>query len=107
MLAILTTLFLCLIAESVSANNASKSNMCNILFQAKHELFPSRLVAIGDIHGSYASLLASLHAARVTTSPSECEWTAQINPVVLIQVGDVVDRGAETLECWKCLNRYL
>jgi hypothetical protein len=69
-----------------------------------------RLVVIGDVHGSAAGLLELLHAAGITTTASvstdgSCQWKDQPEyGTVLVQVGDIVDRGPEATEAWKCLT---
>ena len=67
-----------------------------------------RLVAIGDIHGSYAGLLELLYQAQVTSSPESCLWREQgpnkEDGVVLVQVGDLVDRGPDAWGAFDCLR---
>eukprot|EP01031_Cornospumella_fuschlensis_P025996 gene25996-31391_t len=64
-----------------------------------------RLVAIGDIHGSYAGLLEDLFYANITSARHECTWKAQSTKTVLVQMGDLVDRGPGALESFKCLRK--
>ena len=85
----------------------------------------SRIVAVGDVHGNYQGLLDVLtHAGIINTISSttatstainstsqnqhqyECEWANQREPVLLVQVGDIVDRGRNATGAWHCL-RYL
>jgi len=67
-----------------------------------------RLVAIGDIHGSYAGLLELLYQAKITSSPETCTWREQgpnkEDGVVLVQVGDLVDRGPDAWGAFECLR---
>lgn len=67
-----------------------------------------RLVVIGDIHGSFAGLLELLYQAKVTTSPETCSWREQgpnrEDGVVLVQVGDLVDRGPDPWGAFNCLR---
>lgn len=67
-----------------------------------------RLVAIGDVHGSLAGLLEVLYEANVTTSPSLCSWKEQgpkkEDGVILVQVGDLVDRGPDAWGAFECLR---
>ncbi len=80
-----------------------------------------RYVIVGDVHGSDVGLKEVLFAANVTTSPvGDCVWredTININMdmdmdmdggngkgTIVIQVGDMVDRGPGALEAWKCLE---
>ena len=66
-----------------------------------------RLIVVGDVHGEGAGLREVLNGANVTIpdGDSSCRWTAQ-NPAgtILVQVGDIVDRGAEAYEAWICLE---
>jgi len=65
-------------------------------------------VAIGDIHGSYAGLLELLYEAKITSSPETCTWREQgpnkEDGVVLVQVGDLVDRGPDAWGAFDCLR---
>ena len=64
-----------------------------------------RLIAIGDVHGSYEGLLELLHASGITTSNDKCEWKSQGDEgVVLVQQGDLVDRGPQAWEALQCLK---
>lgn len=63
-----------------------------------------RIVAIGDIHGSFEAFQKILKAANITNGYS-CEWIKQEKGVILIQIGDVVDRGSGATESWKCLDQ--
>ncbi|MGA9341942.1 MAG: metallophosphoesterase [Rhodanobacteraceae bacterium] len=51
-----------------------------------------RIVAIGDIHGDYASYIATLKAAGIVDQGGR--W--QAGDTHLVQVGDIPDRGADT-----------
>jgi hypothetical protein len=62
-----------------------------------------RIVAVGDIHGSFSGLLEDLYAANITISPTTCSWKSQTLPTTLIQMGDLVDRGPQALEALQCL----
>ncbi len=67
-----------------------------------------RLVAIGDVHGSFAGVLEILYEAKITSSPTSCTWKEQGNKledgVVLVQVGDIVDRGPSSWEAYECFR---
>mmetsp|Transcript_12736 Transcript_12736/g.28294 ORF Transcript_12736/g.28294 Transcript_12736/m.28294 type:complete len:192 (-) Transcript_12736:662-1237(-) len=57
---------------------------------------PRRVVAVGDVHGAFDGLLQVLYSANVTASPTHCEWREQGAGTVLVQVRDLVDRGAHS-----------
>lgn len=63
-----------------------------------------RVIAIGDIHGAYEGLLEDLFYANITTSISSCSWRSQTTPTLVVQMGDMVDRGAGALESLECLR---
>ena len=64
-----------------------------------------RIIAIGDVHGSYSGLLDNLYGANITVAKDICQWKPQAGKgTVLIQMGDIVDRGPEAPEAWNCLR---
>ena len=66
-----------------------------------------RIVAIGDVHGEVNGLREILFQAKITSSPKSCKWRPETssNPVLLVQNGDIVDRGANATEAWQCLQQ--
>lgn len=64
-----------------------------------------RIVTIGDVHGSLLGLQEDLFFANVTTSLDSCEWRPEAVDTVVVQVGDIVDRGSQAIEAWRCLNK--
>ena len=56
---------------------------------------PARLVAIADVHGAYPQFVALLQSARLIDT--KLKWIG--GPAVLVQTGDVIDRGAQSREC--------
>jgi hypothetical protein len=63
-----------------------------------------RYIAIGDIHGSWETFQKILIETKIINNTS-CEWLPQSQSVILIQMGDVVDRGSGATESWKCLEQ--
>ena len=78
-----------------------------------------RVVAVGDVHGNFVALLETLLQAELvatdsTTGAAICQWSNQLlsgkrhgqggEELLLIQVGDIVDRGPEAPEAWQCLK---
>ena len=64
-----------------------------------------RTIVIGDVHGSATGLLDVLHGANITSAPDVCEWTEQgAGGTILVQIGDIVDRGDQAIEAWRCLG---
>lgn len=65
-----------------------------------------RIIAIGDVHGSNAGLREILVAAQVIDSIETCIWSGSDanKGTILVQMGDIVDRGDEALEAWECLD---
>ncbi|MBC7987363.1 MAG: metallophosphoesterase [Sphingomonadaceae bacterium] len=62
---------------------------------------PPRIVAIGDLHGDYAAYRAIVRAAGLIDDSDR--WTG--GEAVLVQTGDVPDRGADTLSIIRHLMR--
>ena len=61
-----------------------------------------RLVAVGDVHGDYEALADVLSAAKI--SNASCgEWTG--GNAILVQMGDVADRGRDVAKANACLRR--
>ncbi|KAJ8608896.1 hypothetical protein CTAYLR_005304 [Chrysophaeum taylorii] len=63
---------------------------------------PGRMVVIGDLHGDRDALVEILVAAGV--SDASCEWRGGQDAVV-VQLGDVVDRGPDSEGANACLRR--
>ena len=55
---------------------------------------PGRVVAIGDIHGAYDSLVSILRATDLIDEANQ--WTG--GTATLVQTGDIVDRGPDVRE---------
>ena len=66
-----------------------------LLTPAAQNRAPSRVVAIGDVHGAYPQLVALLQQAGLIDASRR--WIG--GTASLVQTGDVVDRGAQTREC--------
>jgi hypothetical protein len=62
---------------------------------------PPRLLAIGDIHGSYDGLTAILRSARLVDA--SLAWSG--GRAVLVQTGDYTDRGADVRKVMDLLMR--
>ncbi|KAH8583092.1 serine-threonine phosphatase [Cryptosporidium sp. chipmunk genotype I] len=60
-----------------------------------------RVLVIGDIHGDLKSLITSLFLSGVINS--NLDWAAK--NTLLIQLGDVVDRGSHALQIYKLFNK--
>ncbi|PKU80332.1 shewanella-like protein phosphatase 2 [Dendrobium catenatum] len=63
---------------------------------------PSRLVAIGDLHGDHSKSLQALALAGLT-DPFSLRWTG--GATVAVQVGDVLDRGGDEIRLLYLLHR--
>ncbi|KAL0908200.1 hypothetical protein M5K25_022678 [Dendrobium thyrsiflorum] len=63
---------------------------------------PSRLVAIGDLHGDLSKSLQALALAGLT-DPFSLRWTG--GTTVAVQVGDVLDRGGDEIRLLYLLHR--
>ena len=56
---------------------------------------PARLVVVPDVHGAYTELVALLQ--RIRLIDGNLKWTG--GRTTLVQLGDVIDRGARSREC--------
>lgn len=68
---------------------------------ARSEPAPQRIVAIGDLHGDYEAWRAIAKAAGLIDSKGR--WTG--GNTALVQMGDVVDRGPDSLKIIRDLMR--
>ncbi len=62
---------------------------------------PDRIVAVGDVHGAFDQFVKILQAARVIDGRQR--WSA--GGAVLVQTGDLVDRGADSRRVLDLLRR--
>ncbi len=62
---------------------------------------PARIVAIGDLHGDFDAWRAIARAAHIIDDKGR--WTGQ--RTVLVQTGDIVDRGPDSLKIIRDLMR--
>ena len=61
-----------------------------------------RLVCIGDVHGDFHKFEESLKIAGVYDKTKEdCQWVG--GNTILVQCGDVLDRGSQELACFYLL----
>lgn len=63
---------------------------------------PGRIVAVGDLHGDLQSFLQVLKLAGLYDAVSD-QWIGR--DAVLVQIGDVLDRGDEEIELLALLRR--
>jgi hypothetical protein len=77
------------------------------------EQVPLKVIAIGDVHGNLGALLETLHQAEIIALNSAgspmCQWKDNLlqtakHELLLVQTGDIVDRGPDAPECWQCLK---
>jgi len=62
---------------------------------------PSRIVAVGDVHGSFGGLVAILNTAGLVDG--SLAWSG--GDAVLVQTGDLLDRGVQVREVLDLLMR--
>ena len=103
----------CIIAREIENHsnqcNSSKSQTCSTFGNEYNNIDKlPRLIVIGDVHGSGIGLRELLDASNITSSTDNslgCRWTPQNDAgTILVQVGDIVDRGPEASEAWSCLD---
>jgi hypothetical protein len=71
--------------------------------QAEHQY--SHVISVGDVHGSLDGLLEVLYHANVTSARGVCEWNPLSENTLVVQLGDIVDRGEQALEAWLCMDK--
>ncbi|KAH6570714.1 hypothetical protein BASA60_007582 [Batrachochytrium salamandrivorans] len=59
-----------------------------------------RVVAVGDLHGDFEMSVETLQVAKIIND--DLEWIA--GNTILVQTGDVVDRGHDTIELYDLLR---
>ena len=63
------------------------------------------IIVIGDIHGCLHGFLEVMYEANLTLSRDLCEWKPEgAKDTLVVQVGDIVDRGNNTLGVHRCLE---
>lgn len=77
-----------------AAAQADPSSNCHITTS-------ERIVAVGDVHGAYAQFVAILRAAGLIDARER--WTG--GRAILVQTGDVLDRGADSRKAVDLLRR--
>jgi hypothetical protein len=95
--------------QSLSCDMMSRHEQCRVdASGGHHPAEPTdnrRIIVIGDIHGAYDGLLELLHETKITKSAKECVWAEQADGgVILVQSGDLVDRGPKAYEALQCLK---
>jgi hypothetical protein len=70
-----------------------------LLTPAAQNQAPARVVVIADVHGAFPQLVALLQRARLIDSRRR--WIG--GSALLVQTGDVIDRGAQSRDCLKLL----
>jgi hypothetical protein len=62
---------------------------------------PARIVAVGDLHGDYSAWMDILHDAHLVDAANH--WSG--GKTVLVQLGDIVDRGPDSLKIIRSLQQ--
>ena len=88
-------IILCLlVAPKTALAQSDDSDVCSIET-------PERIVAVGDIHGAYDQFVSILRAANLVNR--RANWIGE--RAVLVQTGDVLDRGPESRRILDLLRR--
>jgi hypothetical protein len=108
----LVFVFLCISIHLLNASKEKSELPACVIAEKTHHSFSkeeanpfSRVISIGDVHGSSDGLMIDLFNSNITTSLDSCEWKEQPISTLLVQMGDIVDRGAGAYEAWKCLRK--
>lgn len=63
-----------------------------------------RIVVIGDVHGESEGFKQILRSANIIEHDT-CVWKPQGEKgTLLVQVGDIVDRGPDAIGAWECVK---
>jgi len=81
-----------IIHKSIQKNKTDSKSKNNKKVEEKY----NRIVALGDIHGDYEHLIKILRHAKLIDKKKN--WIG--NDTILIQVGDLIDRGNNTLKIY-------
>ncbi|GAA6009603.1 hypothetical protein JCM11491_001031 [Sporobolomyces phaffii] len=88
-------------AKSKLAAGSSNSAQRPLVSASGYEdVIQHRIVAIGDIHGDYPALTKILRKAALIDLKGQ--WIGQ--DAVLVQTGDIVDRGVDTIACYRFMQ---
>lgn len=93
------------LAQATSGSSVAQSDLIPCKMVMGLDQCNQRIITIGDVHGSLSGMLSVLHAANATVSPTSCEWRDDATNTLIVQVGDIVDRGPQALEAWQCLDK--
>jgi hypothetical protein len=97
--------FLAPVCNALSLLNSSVCwNHKNFFLKGAAHVSTRDIVVVGDIHGNFRGLLEVLFHSGITDSSASCQWRSQLSSMLLIQTGDVVDRGEQSFEAWQCLR---
>lgn len=97
-------LVVALAVAMMSFDNAGLAFSSEELCRGLSELSDVRIVVIGDLHGDLDALGDVLEAAGLVDGEDRCEWKGD-NSSMLVQLGDVVDRGPNSPGVTECLSR--
>lgn len=95
--------------ESEPASPGMEENPASptaVVCDPDHVITSSRVVAIADVHGDLERLETALERAKLVNEASRAEdrhWTG--GNTVLVQTGDIMDRGPDTFRIFKFLKR--
>lgn len=91
--------------DDSSQTESRQTDICHLISTCS-DISSPRMVVVGDVHGEFVGLREVLYQAGVLARPEECSWRALGNEsVLLVQMGDIVDRGPGATEAWACLHR--
>jgi len=81
-------------------DEASEAGAAGSTKLANHNRFSSRIVAVGDLHGDLNHAVRVLRMAGLVDLRDQ--WIG--GPSVLVQTGDIVDRGKDTILLYKWMD---
>lgn len=88
-------------SSSPGSNDKSPSSSSSPKSPTTNPSSPTKIIAIGDLHGDYQNALRTLKMAGLVDG--EANWIA--GQTTFVQTGDIVDRGDDTIILYEMMIR--
>jgi hypothetical protein len=98
----MTTELLLNVFKNVTQYSPNVTQVPYYAVQGIEPLSKRTIIVIPDTHG--VGLPTFLYEQNITRSLGQCEWAIEDPNTIVVQLGDVVDRGQYALEDWKCMR---
>jgi hypothetical protein len=79
--------------------------VCQILSDVNsYQILKNPIIAIGDPHANLNNFLKIGNNAGFLENSYTCEWKSGIEPLTIIQTGDIFDRGPDGVGIYNCIR---